>query len=285
MKLLLLLISMAGYSQATYEQAQIAFDKKHDKNQALIAKNLYKEIYLQSSDTINKCFCLNRISYLDFLSGTRKTIELPTNASKAEIEKAEKEELALLKESIARSQECKNLFGTSLNVGDYDQLSEREITLFTQAHYSHSTSLARASEIEGFRVVLKNWPKIKKSMKFIINFKKESTFYYGPFRTLGIANTKMPSPFGNKDQAYKYLSEAVDQSKWTNKDISKYIYNSIALADYFKKVDEPSKACDILSQIIKLTKTEIENENSQLIAETLIDQKRAVKNFETFSCN
>lgn len=285
MKVLLFIFSIVGYSQTTYEAAQIAFNKKYDQNQALVAKKLYLEIYAKSTDSIDKCFCLNRISYLDFLSGTRKTIELPVNATNIQIEQAQKQELKLLKDSINRANLCKNLYGTSMNVNDYTKLSDKEISLFTQAHYLYSTSLARASEIEGFRVVLKNWPHIKKSMKFIINLKKESTFFYGPFRTLGIANTKMPNPFGNKEEALKYLSQAVNKSKWNNKTISKYIYNSIALADYYKKMNQTTKACTILSEIIKLSSLEIERENSDLIAETLIDQKRAKKNFESFSCN
>ena len=285
MKILLIFFSILGYSQSDYETAQLAFNKKYDQNQSLKSKKIYQKIYAQSNEITDKCFCLNRISYLDFLSGTRKTIELPQNASDAEKEIAQKQELALLKNSIQLAQECKKLFGTSFDIGDYTELTNEELNLLSEAHYLYSTSLARASEIEGFRVVLKNWPKIKKSMKFIINLKKEDTFYFGPFRTLGIANTKMPSPFGNKTEAYKYLSQASDNTTWENKNISKYIYNSIALADYYKKVKEPEKACTLLGEILSLTREDIEKTNPSLIAETLIDQKRAKKNYESFSCN
>ncbi len=285
MKIFLILFSTLAFSQTTLERAQIAFDKKYDKKQALIAKKLYEQIYSLSSQKKDKCFCLNRLSYLDFLAGTRKTIELPAAASKEEIKQAQLQELALLKTSISQSKKCTDLFGSSLNVSDYSELSNEEIKLLSQAYYLHSTSLARASEIEGFRVVLKNWPKIKKTMKFIINLKQESTFYFGPFRTLGIANTKMPSPFGNKKEALKYLTQASQQSRWESKDISKYIYNSIALADYYKKTDDTFQACSILKKIINVSKEEIIKTNHKLIAETLIDQKRAAKNFENFSCN
>lgn len=272
-----------GFSQT--QKAEELFNKRLNQQSAIEGAIAYLELANSETKKSTKCFYLNKAAYLKFFTGALEFYYLPENATSEEIKKSEKYEQLLLTEAQAISKECRLLFADSYNASDFNTLNNDEKNQLAESLSHYGTAMARYSEISGNLTAIKNWPEIKKAMKLIINLSQSPSFYYGAFRTLGIANTKMPSPFGSKDDAKQYLETAVKNTLWSGRSISLYPYNSIALAGLYMKTGKKSDACAILNEVISLKKDEIEKENPKLIPETYLDQKRAIKDFETYKCN
>ena len=233
---------------------------------------MYQEVAEVETQREKLCFALNRASYLEFFIGVSLADE--------------DDQLLKLKESEETALSCTALYGESLSIEDYEgKLTDDEANVFAQALYLRGTALAKISDIRGAGTAIKNWGTIKKTMTLVKRLGQEAVYYYGADRTLGIANTEIPSPFGSRKKAEKYLNAAVQNTLWPGRSISRHIYNSIGLARLYKKTKRKEEACSILLEILTLTDEEIKRDNFDLYYETLSDQLEAIRFYDKYKCN
>lgn len=284
--ILLLLLSTNLFSQSTDElNAKSLYEKRGESFKTAQASiEIYENLLKETSNKEKICFYANQISYLYFFWSGQK------NSSLSKKERLEKERL-LCEKSYESAKKCTALFGDSLEVSDYKSLTKVEKKEFARALALLGTSLSRKVEIEdGDSLIplkiLDTWNNIvEPTMNFIKQLGYADVFYYGADRTLGIANTKMPALFADREIAKESLESSVRNTLWENRTISKYPINSIFLADYYNKIEEDkTKSCDILKEIIDLKNDEIKKENSELYYETITDQKTAKERFLKFDC-
>ncbi len=274
MKILVLLttvlLSSVTYSQTRGEALELYRLRGENQENSLRGAKAFEGLAATEEDKLEKCFLLNKGSYLNFFYGSQLTDE--------------DQELIYLEKSIDLSNQCRDLLITDLDADQVNNLIDKEKDELALSLYQGGTSLARLSEIKGTTTALKNWPEIRKRMNFIIKIKKSETANYGAHRTLGIANTKMPSPFGDKKKALSYLSLSVEKTKWNGRGVSQYLFNSISLADlHFKKKDNEI-GCQILQEVNSITKEELRTEVPDLYYENFVDQDRSRRLFNEMDC-
>ncbi len=273
MKILLfstILFSLSLFSQTRTEALNLYKLRGETLGNAIKAAKLFEELAKNENNKTEKCFLLNKASYLNFFHGSQ-------------LDNSE-EEIKYLKISMNQADQCREQFMKGYDKDVANELDEKTKYEVALSAYQGGTSLARISEIKGTTAALKNWPQIRRRMKFIIKIKKAEVSNYGAHRTLGIANTKMPSPFGNKKKAFKYLSLSVNKTIMNGRGISRYIFNSISLAEYYFKTKKKIEACAVLKEINEITLNEFKKEVPDLYYENKVDQQRSIKFFNEFNC-
>ncbi len=263
---LLTILSLNLFSQSVED----LYEDRLNQESAKKAAQIFFEQASVDTNLDTQCQNYNKAAYLTFFRAATELINLPKNTTDEEKKKALEKEKELLKKTMDMTKLC-------------DKSSKPEY--YAESLYHFGTALARFSQIEGDFTAFKNWPQIKKSMKTIISLKQSETFYYGAFRTLGIANTEMPPGIGSRSNALRYLETAVNKTLWPARKISLYVFNSISLAKLYFKTDKKKEACEILAEINSLDEEQIFKENFNLAPETILDQKRSIEDFNKFNCN
>lgn len=218
----------------------------------------YERVYNSATTPQEKSNSLNYLSQLHFF--------MSTNEDRAN-------EISRLERATNLGEKSALLFGGWLDEQAYAKLSVDDRRLLTIALYNYGVSLARLSEAQGSLVVVTKWPTIQKVMKLVIRLGHPDVAGFGGHRTLAIANTRMPAPFGDKKLAEQYLKFAIQKSDRGG--FSSYLVNHSMLADLFIRQDRKAEACAQLSLVAKISNEQIVSNTAAGTYEGLSDRRNA----------
>lgn len=184
-------------------------------------------------------------------------------------------EKSRLERAVRQSEKSALLFGGWLDEQAYAKLSIEDRKLLTVALYNYGTSLARLSEEQGSLIVVAKWPTIQKVMKLVMRLGHPDVAGFGGHRTLAIANTRMPAPFGDKKLAEQYLKFAIQKSDQGG--FSSYLVNHTMLADLYFRQDRKVEACAQLRIVANLQNEQIATKTAAGVYEGLTERRNAQK--------
>lgn len=121
-------------------------------------------------------------------------------------------------------------------------------------------------------------------MTIIINLGQEKVYYYGAHRTLGIANLKMPRPFGSRTKAARYISKAYQGTYSDTYSQSSYSFNTIVYSNLLYTEGKIAEACAELKKLTNLSRNDINELNLSLVPEFILNQKDAKDLFIERKC-
>lgn len=139
-----------------------------------------------------------------------------------------------------------------------------ELSSDQQNHYAHylyyyGVSLANFSELDHFTTAVKNWPTVRRSMMELLRLGEQNVHFYGAHRTLGIANVKMPAPFGSVNRAVDYLKIAFEQTFSKKYKTSIYSFNTLHYAIALSKKNLNKEACKLIEDFLTLNDQDLFN--------------------------
>lgn len=184
-------------------------------------------------------------------------------------------ESSRLQNAVDLSEKSVLLFGPWLDDQAYLKLGTDDRRLLSIALYSYGTSLAKLSETQGSLVVVAKWPSIQKVMKLIMRLGHPDVAGFGAHRTLAIANTRMPAPFGDKKLAEQYLKFAIQKSDRGG--FSSYLSNHTMLADLYFRQDRKNEACSQIQLLANLKNEQITSQTEAGVYEGLTERRNAQK--------
>lgn len=214
---------------------------------------------LQLATTVQvKANSLNYLSQLHFF--------MSTNEDK-------KNESSRLERATKQGEKSALLFGGWLDEKAYAKLSLADRRLLSVALYNYGTGLARLSETQGSLTVVAKWPTIQKVMKLIMRLGHPDVAGFGAHRTLAIANTRMPAPFGDRKLAEQYLKFAIQKSDRGG--FSSYLVNHTMLADLYFRQGRRADACAQLKIVASIQNEQITSKTAAGVYEGLTDRRNA----------
>lgn len=193
---------------------------------------------LMQSDltSLEKSKALNRISYLHFYYG---------------IHFDESQKLARMEQSLEVAKMASEQLSPWMDEVKYKALSPEERREVSNSLYFYGTALAAKAEIQGNLAVIVAWPEIQKVMKLILRLGNADVEGYGAYRTLAIANTRIPAiAGGDKKLAEQYF-------KLILKNTADYPANTLGWVDLLLRLDRTTEACGQLKTLVDLTTEEI----------------------------
>jgi hypothetical protein len=141
--------------------------------------------------------------------------------------------------------------------------------------YYYASALGFRSELIGVYEAFSNWSTIKKMLQKIISNGDATVNYYGAYRTLAIANTKIPAPFGDLNTAKTYALKIFNSTKAPILETSIFSMNTVIYATVLRRTDDDATSCAVLKTLTKLNAEELASLNKDLIIENSIQQKSA----------
>lgn len=222
------------------------------------AINCYEAELKNPQAKTEKAVTLERLSQLHFFMSSFE------DSANAESRTRKATELA--EESVL-------IFGPWVSEKDYLQLNSEDRRALSMSLYSYGTSFARYSEIQGTLTVVTNWPSIQKVMKLVMRLGHPDVAGYGAHRTLAIANTRMPAPFGDKKLAEQYLKFAIQKSDQGG--FSSYLVNHNMLADLLFRLNRIAEACAELKIVAGVSDDQIKKLTEAGTFEGLEQRKNA----------
>ncbi len=211
----------------------------------------------------------NQLAYLYFFSSE---------------EVASKDDRKRLQEMAkAQSEASVALFGEYLNEDNYLALPSESRLVLSRALYIDGVLLARISEEKGGLTVINAWPKIQKIMKMVMKLGHNYVEYYGAYRTLAIAHTRMPSFIADRQLAFNYYTAIIDNTDVGN-GRSAFVTNNLYFAELLFKLNKDADACTQLNLAATAAQADVEASAPGHVHESLKSIKEANRIFAD-KCN
>lgn len=132
-----------------------------------------------------------------------------------------------------------------------DRLTDTQELILAEAMYSKGISLAQWGNLKGISSSIKRLPEVLGLMKSIEDMGYAHIHEYGPFRTIGRINFKLPKLFGGDlDKSEDYLLKATKATLAEGQRYSVNGYNNLYLAETFYKNGKEKPAQKILDTFI-----------------------------------
>lgn len=152
-----------------------------------------------------------------------------------------------------------------------DPANDAEKLELAKALYWYGANLGKWAEANGVASSLGRWPTLKNTMLRIVNLGHKEVEHYGAYRILGRAYYKLPFPLGSKSKAFKFLSEAVKNTKEGN-EVSVVGLNNLFLADVLVSLGKRDSAKGLLEAFVN---ADAQTLNLERVPETLEEQEEA----------
>lgn len=218
----------------------------------------YESAFREATTLQERSSSLNYLSQLHFFMSTKEDVA---------------NEMVRLERATQLAEKSVLLFGAWLDEAAYAKFSLADRRLLSIGLYNYGTSLARLSEAQGSLVVVAKWPSIQRVLKLVMRLGHPDVAGYGGHRTLAIANTRMPAPFGDKKLAEQYFKFAIQKSDRGG--FSSYLVNHTMLADLYFRQDRKADACAQLRIAAVLTNEQVTASVASGIYEGLADRRTA----------
>lgn len=206
----------------------------------------------------------NQLAYLYFFA---------SEEVKTKNERQELQELAK-----TQSEASVALFGELLNEENYLALPSDARLVLSRALYIDGVLLARIAEEKGGLKVINAWPKIQKIMKMVMKLGHNYVEYYGAYRTLAIAHTRMPSFIADRELAFNYYTAIIENTDVGN-GRSAFVANNLFFAELLFKLDKDAEACKQLNLAATATQADIEASAPAHVYESLKNVNEAKRMF------
>ncbi len=236
---------------------------------AIEAAEQYSELEKQTENKRLKSFLNSKVGLAWFFVGDRS--------------ESKEEQLFYFEKSHQVGFEAIKNIVTDPDTINKDELDEEEKDLLAEALYIYGIGLSKWAQTMHFTKIVKEWPKVRNSMEQIRKIDRSESNSYGALRTLGIANTKMPSPLGSKKDAMFFLKTAFTKTL-TRFNISSHSYNNLAYAEILFHFKQNQEACNILQIQANLTEEDIKELDPTRIPETTKEVDLAYQMFIKENC-
>lgn len=236
--ILLGVLSIAQVSFAESSCLDMYRDKGLQEDSAAQALDCYEKSEKNSDQQ-------NQISYLQFF------------ISEHELAADSPESNASLQSSFNTSKQNVSSFGKFLDYESYKDLDPAQSRILSRALYIYGITLARIAEKKGVMEVMNKWPEIQKVMKLIMRLKNADVEFYGAYRTLAIAHTRMPALFGDKKLAKEYF-ELIAQKTETRDGLSAFLDNNLFYSEFLLSQGQKDLGCQLLKKTSAVTDAEIQ---------------------------
>ncbi len=196
----------------------------------------FENLLSSSTSVLEKTTALNRQSYLNFYYG---------------IHLAPGEKLQAMEDSLSRARASAELIAPWLDESKYQALAPALKRQLSTSLYYYGTALAARAEIQGDLAVVLAWPEIQKVMRLILRLGNADVEGFGAYRTLAIANTRIPAiAGGDKKLAEQYF-------KLILKNTSTHPSNTLGYADLLRRLDRTPEACALIQNLLSLSPDQI----------------------------
>lgn len=210
------------------------YEKRHQ--QFSESFSCFEDILKGNSSLLEKATALNRQSYLNFYYG---------------IHLVPSEKLQAMEDSLVRAKSSAELLAPWLDEAKYQTLNPELKRQLSFSLYYYGTALAARAEIQGDLAVVLAWPEIQKVMRLILRLGNADVKGYGAYRTLAIANTRIPAiAGGDKKLAEQYF-------KLILKNTTSHPANTIGYADLLRRLDRTSEACSLIQSLLSLNQDQV----------------------------
>jgi hypothetical protein len=272
-KLFITLLFLATQAMAgSVQEAKGLWEKRgDDKANALKSAEMYKELADSESDQVRKTelttFAAESYYYVaSHAADNADTIDTHDMAQE------------MMADSYKAFQAEKS---------DVAAMTDSEKNILARAMYFYGANLGAWGSAAGIGVALPNWPKLKRSMEYIIKvLKKGDVEDYGPFRILGRAYYKVPSlpRSTNWNKSLKYLERGYKKTL-NAKGQSTYGLFAIYYADtlkVLKRAPEGKKVLESFIASLSAGKKDASVLNPSRVPENLDDLVVAKKSLANF---